>query len=144
MEPDFDKLTASINFPCFHNKFARWIFNSCVAGLPIPWKVTSLPVDLDTPRGSTRDALKQARHVVVDVVHAALGHIRVNGGEPEPLLPTGAGTPGVPLPLTTGPLFITNVSPHAKTLEWEISGDSTLPFHLAGCSPDIDTGKGGG
>lgn len=103
-----------------------------VVGLPLPWRVKLLPLEVQTQRGFSKGDFKQATMIIVDVVHAAGGRMRVNGGEWEPLMPTGGDLLGVPLALTTGAVRVNPATPSARELVIEFEGDDPLPFTLTG------------
>jgi hypothetical protein len=110
-----------------------------VVGIPIRWKVRSLPFDLNTAKGSTKGDEKRATHVIVDMLHAAGGTVAVNDGEPEPMHQTGGKAMGQPIALRSGSYVIGPVECPAGTHAIvEIGGDDTMPFTLLGMSPNLD------
>ncbi len=110
-----------------------------VIGLPIAWKAVSLAFDLNTQAGSTKGDQKTVHHVVLDVVHAAGGYVRCNGGEKHMLHPTGGKKKGTPIALRTGTYVHGPIECEAAThAVIEVGGDDTMPFTLTGLSPELD------
>lgn len=113
-----------------------------VVGLPKRWHVRLLPIEITGPRGITKGELKQAQRILLDVVHAAGGRLRVNGGQWEPLMPTGGSPLGVPVALRSGLIVVTPPCPSDRELVIEIEGDDPLPFTLTGVTADLSHHKG--
>lgn len=115
---------------------------NAVVGLPIDYRVRLLPLDLDTPRGSTAGARQKANHLFLRVVNAAGGNVCVNpdkGGVPEPLVPQNILTYGTPVQLDTGILRPPGLEvPLDDQTIVEITGNDTMPFTLCGVDPDIE------
>lgn len=109
-----------------------------VVGLPITWRVRLLPPEIEDQRGSSRMEGKRANKVLLDVVNAVGGRLRVNGGHWEPIFPDGGGLLGQPLSLTTDSVLVAPESATERGLDIEIEGDEPLPFTLSGASPAID------
>jgi hypothetical protein len=109
-------------------------------GLPIDWRVKLLPFEIDTQKGTSKNTMKTAHQVAIDVVESAGGAVRVNGGALEDLTYTGALDYGVAVPLATGPLIATVSTEPQLEATVEIMGSSTLPFTLAGVAPAIGVG----
>lgn len=101
-----------------------------LVGYRIPWRVTSLPLDIQTPQGTSAQQPKGANHVMVDMLNSAGGKISVNGGTPEALMRTGSHVPGTPIKLFTGRKRATTLDAEKDELVWEVTGNDPLPFTL--------------
>jgi hypothetical protein len=109
-------------------------------GLPIDWRVKLLPFELDTGKGPSKNTMKSAKQIAIDVVESAGGSIRCNGGALEDLGNTGQLDYGVAVPLATGPIVATvSVTPELEATI-ELLGNSTLPFTLAAVAPAVGIG----
>ena len=109
-----------------------------LVGLPKPWRLTTLPFEIETDRGSSKGKAKRSNAVTVDVVEAAGGEVRVNGGPAEPLTETGGAGYGAAVALFTGPVVKDAIeAATADELIVEVAGDATLPFSLAGITPVV-------
>ncbi len=113
-----------------------------VVGLPVNWLAQTLPIDLNTQKGSTRGARKRASEVILDLVNSAGGQIQVNpqGEEPEgpdDLELTGAMNYGAAVPLFTGTMRVDVGSETEDTCVVALSGSDTMPFTLTGVSAAV-------
>lgn len=112
-------------------------------GLPINWRIKTLPLEIDTSKGPSKGAMKTVHEVVVDVVESAGGNVRLSGGDNEmeidhfPVTLTGDVDYGAPIPLNTGPVSVRIAGEPGLEAAVEISGSSTLPFTLAGIASII-------
>jgi hypothetical protein len=115
---------------------------NAIIGLPINYRVRLLPLDLETPRGTTAGARQKANHLFVRLTNSAGGNACVNpdeGGVPEPLTESTLLTFGVPVPLFTGVFRTPGLEvPLADEMIVEITGNDTMPFTLIGVDPDIE------
>jgi hypothetical protein len=107
-----------------------------VIGEPIAWRLRSLPIELDTPKGSSKGSMKQVKHVTVDMVETGGGTVATNDGGAEKLILTGAGYGG-PVKLQTLSRTLTLQSPTAEAAIVELAGDDTMPATIAGFAPQI-------
>jgi hypothetical protein len=116
--------------------------SNCIVGLPISYRIRLLPLDVQTPKGSTQGARGKANHFLLNVVNAAGGNIAGNpdaGGQPEALDGTGALTYGAPVPLITGIIRTQGIwVPLDDQLVVEITGSDTMPFTLTGVTADVE------
>src|SRR5579884_2858156 len=116
--------------------------SNAVAGLPIAYRIRTLPLDLSTPAGSTAGDKQKANHVILREVNAAGGAIVVNPDDnptvPEALDEDGILTFGQPIPLRNGIKRPPGLdAPLADECVVEISGSDTMPYTLVGIDPDI-------
>jgi hypothetical protein len=112
-----------------------------IVGLPINYRIRLLPLDIQTPKGTTAAARQKINHLSYRVVNSAGGNVSVNvddGGIVEPLDPPQMLTFGTPVPLKTG-IFRTNGldAPLADEVAVEFTGSDTMPFELSGVDPDV-------
>lgn len=112
-----------------------------VVGLPIAYKARSLNLNAQTPAGSTKGKIKNASHVIIDVLESAGGQVSINDGPKTDLQETGTVDYGVPIPLVTDELRATVGGQGKRILTVEVSGDDTMPFTLLGMAPDVDSNK---
>lgn len=119
--------------------------NAGVVGLPLKWFVRSLPLDLDTPAGSTKGKEKGATHVVIESVYSAggtvaihPGKVGVNAGKKEPLTGTGSLDYDAAIPLLTELKRVAVSNKKGPRCLIELEGDNALPYTLAGFHPEID------
>lgn len=115
---------------------------NAVIGLPISYRVRLLPLDIQTPKGTTAGARQKANHLSLRLVNSAGGNVCVNpdqGGVPEPLTEAALLTYGVPIPLFTGLFRTPGLDvPLADEMIVEITGNDTMPFTLSGVDPDVE------
>ena len=108
-----------------------------IAGLPLDFKIATLPFELATNKGTSRDDEKRAPKWKIYVANSApAGDFTCNGGEPELIFPRGDAEPG-PVKLETGAFDASPDSPWDSQLTGAIEGDTTLPFTLTGLAPDV-------
>jgi hypothetical protein len=109
-----------------------------VVGLPIAYRVRSLPFELSTSKGPSKGMSKRATHAVVDVVQGSGGMLASNDGPPTDLVETGGESYAAPRPLFTGPIRTTQFSPAGDEAILEVFGADTMPLTIVGLAPDLD------
>jgi hypothetical protein len=126
-----------------------------IVGLPIPYRIRTLPLDLQTQEGSTAGEKEKANHLFLYVVNSAGGAVSVNvddGGIPENLEQEGELTYGAPVPLRTGIIRTPGLDvPLADQTYVEVTGFmtpagiecDTMPFTLSGIDPDVEVEEQG-
>jgi len=105
-----------------------------IVGLPQHWAIKLLPIDSQ----DSKTLGKRAPHVTLDLVDSAGGYMSVNGGDREPLQPTGGTLLGTAIALTTGPVAVNPAAPTETTLSVEMWSEDALPFTLSAVNVDID------
>lgn len=109
----------------------------CVAGLPIAWNTTTLPIDTQTQAGTTKGRRKTATKVLLHLHESGTARLSANKGASSEILLHGSRGFG-DYELTTG-LAEVPLDPVANLdLTLTIGGDGGLPFTLLGVLPDLD------
>lgn len=116
--------------------------SSVVVGLPLKGFVRSLPIEVETARGSTTGRTKRVHHVVLDVIDSAGGRVSSNSGPWEEIAPTGDLAYGAAVPLFSGPLRVALAGPSGLAASIALDLDHALPFTLAGFSPGLEVELG--
>lgn len=117
----------------------RPVTTRAVAGIAAPWLIETLPIEVDTPKGSSKGKNKQVKRLAVDVVETGEGKASSLGGTAEDLFGRGAVDYGAHVALATRtvslPIAATGTE-HEVTAT--LSGDGTMPVTIAGIHPDVD------
>ncbi|WP_407160841.1 hypothetical protein [Bradyrhizobium sp. STM 3557] len=122
--------------------------SSVVAGEPISWRVTDLPRSLQIPGGSSRGKMQRANTVIVDVLNAASGEVRLtypkdnrNAGDDDTpfddLIETGADDYGAAVKLFTGEILMQVTGTSSRSVVTELKGDDAMPITLRAIVPDV-------
>lgn len=124
----------------------RTTFSGAI-GLPIKYRIRTLPFDFAMLGRSTEGERQKANHVYLWLVNSAGGKVRINpqAGADIPAEPinemaslTGARTFGDPVPLYTGPYRTPAIESALDDMTIvEVEGDDTMPFTLSGVAPDV-------
>ena len=125
--------------------------SNVLVGLPIKARLRTLPLDPAVPGRTTKGDVKQATHATADFFNAfggvAWAYALDEQGEwqipdgGEGLFPSGALTPGEPVPLFTGRKSFPLAGAHGRFVSLELIDDHPYPSTLLGLSPDIEDGE---
>ncbi|MGX9389756.1 hypothetical protein ACWX0K_10980 [Nitrobacteraceae bacterium UC4446_H13] len=120
-----------------------------VVGLPQTWRVRDLPRALQIPGGTSRGKRQRANTVIVDVLDAASGRVRLTypgpdernaDGDDTPfddLIETGMDDYGEAVDLFTGRIEMGVTGDSASDVVTELVGDDAMPLTLRAIVPDI-------
>lgn len=114
--------------------------SNVLVGLPVRGYVKTLPFELDTPQGVTKDKLKGAQHVLVECVQSAGGTVAVNGASESQIAPLGQLDYGALVPLADLQERVRVGSTKQERCTVEVILDNALPFTLTGVGPDMEVG----
>jgi hypothetical protein len=111
-----------------------------IVGLPLDWRIRTLPLDFSGPRGTSRGIEKSTARVAVQVLESAAGRIWQVGtpDRTSPIIERGQASAGVPRALTNGSVMATVETHGDRDCALELGDDSTLPFTLLALTPDVD------
>jgi len=109
-----------------------------LVGLPLAWRLETLPFETNTPKGSTKGVEKAANNVTLHLHETGTGLISANGAEDALVFPTAGVSPGQPLQLFSGVLTVTIEVATEKEVAIALAGDDPLPFTLLSITPEID------
>lgn len=115
-----------------------WSGTDVIVGLPIEWRVRSLPFDTSGQKGSTKGDYRRSPQVVVECLNSMGGAVSENDGPATTLFPLGGEVTGVPMTLRNGLQRVDVLTDLAQRSEVEISGDNAYPFTLLALSPNLD------
>lgn len=109
-----------------------------VCGLPIPWKTTSLPIDIATQLGPSKGRLKSAHRLVLHMHQSGGGTVMVNSGPATDIQHGGGNVFNAAYALTTGVVSLAVDAITAREITITVFGDDPLPFTLLSTSADLD------
>jgi hypothetical protein len=112
-----------------------------LVGLPIPWEIRTLPLELTTPAGTTAGSLKSTSRVGVMLHESAGGQIAQFGRPASDIVPLGRPFAGGPRALTSGTVQTTVEPSNDIDCALSLSGSGALPFTLLGIYPDVEAGN---
>lgn len=110
-----------------------------VVGLPLAWRLETLPFETSTPKGSTKGLEKSTNKVILHLHETAAGEVSANGSEPALIFPTAGVPPGQPMQLASEVRTITTGTVTEPELVITLSGSDAMPFTVLSitCEPDI-------
>lgn len=137
-----DQGTGTVTIPNYEPQ----LYDVVVVGIPAPWYVQPMPLDVDARMGPIPAVTKAIRKLFVRTLNSLGGNWATAQGDviplpwvkntQDPTLPP-AMTPNVPVELE---IDVAGLMQYNEDPEFTIQGDDALPFKLLGIIVDLDVG----
>jgi hypothetical protein len=109
-----------------------------VVGLPLAWRLDTLPFEASTNKGTTKGLDKSTNQIALHLHETGTGFVSANGGPEELIYPTAGVSPAEPLALLSEVRMVTVEVATGKELTISLSGDDALPFTLLSLALEAD------